>query len=141
MATLKLHSFNGKSDILNSTVTIYVHNQGKNCAVKTKAAEYGYKYIDLDVYSSEKLTGNNLKYELYEGVLTLTAIDPEKEATIPTPQPWADKAGTITKIVIGAGVRNIPAGAFEDYTALTEIELPQTLVSIGANAFATTKWK
>ena len=137
-ATFLTHSFNGKSDILNSTVTIYVHNQGKNCAVKTKAAEYGYKYIDLDVYSSEKLTGNNLKYELYEGVLTLTAIDPEKEATIPTPQPWADKAGTITKIVIGAGVRNIPDGAFEDYTALTEIELPQTLVSIGANAFATT---
>ena len=131
--------FNGNKNTPNSTVTIYVHNHGKDCAVKAKAAEYGYKYIDLDVYSSDKLTANNLKYELYEGVLTLTAIDPEKEATIPNPQPWADKAGTITKIVIGAGVRNIPADTFKNYTALKEIELPQTLIRIGANAFATTE--
>ena len=138
-ATFLKNSFNGNlGKVANSSVTIYVHNGGEDCTVKTKAAEYGYKYIDLDVYSSDTLEANNLKYELYEGVLTLTAIDPEKEATIPTPQPWADKADTITKIVIGAGVRNIPADTFKDYTKLTEIELPQTLITIGANAFATT---
>mgnify|MGYP002515709390 CR=1 FL=1 len=138
-ATFLTHSFNGRNDILNSTVTIYVRNQGKDCTVKTKAAEYGYKYIDLDVYFGGELEANNLKYELYDGVLTLTAIDPEKEATIPATQPWADKADTITKIVIGAGVRNIPADTFKNYTALTEIDLPQTLVTIGANAFATSE--
>ena len=130
-------AFNGNKNTPNSTVTIYVHNEGNDCAVKAKAAEYGYKYIDLDIYSGDTLADNNLKYELYEGVLTMTAIDPEKEATIPTSQPWADKADTITKIVIGTGVRNIPDDTFKDYTALTEVELPQTLVNIGADAFAT----
>lgn len=89
-------------------MTIYVRNNGGNCTVKTQAAAFGYKYIDLDVYYSADLTASNLKYELYDGILTLTAIDPEKEATIPSEQPWANKAGEITKIVIGSGVREIP---------------------------------
>lgn len=133
-------SFNGNSNTPNSTVTIYVRNNGENCTVKTQAAEFGYKYIDLDVYYSADLTANNLKYELYDGILTLTAIDPEKEATIPSEQPWADadKAGEITKIVIGSGVRKIPANAFKDYTALKEIELPMTLRTICSSAFAVT---
>lgn len=136
-ATLNKMSFNGNTNkVANSSVTIYVHNKGADCNVKSNAAEYGYKYIDLDVYSGGILTGNNLKYELYDGVLTLTAIDSEKESTIPNTQQWGDKS-TITKIVIGAGVRNIPEGTFKNYIALTKIELPQTLITIGANAFAT----
>ena len=131
-------SFNGNSNTPNSTVTIYVRNSGKDCTVKTQAAEFGYKYIDLDVYYSANFTANNLKYELYDGILTLTAIDPEKEATIPSEQPWAEKAGEITKIVIGSGVREIPANAFTDYTALKEIELPMTLRTIRSSAFAVT---
>ena len=133
-------SFNGNSNTPNSTVTIYVRNKGADCPVKTQAAAFGYKYIDLDVYYSANLTTNNLKYELYDGILTLTAIDPEKEATIPSVQPWADadKAGEITKIVIGSGVREIPANAFKDYTALKEIELPMTLRTICSSAFAVT---
>ena len=131
-------SFNGNSNTPNSTVTIYVRNGGNACTVKTQAAAFGYKYIDLDVYYSANLTANNLKYELYDGILTLTAIDPEKGATIPSVQPWAEKAGEITKIVIGSGVREIPANAFKDYTALKEIELPMTLRTICSNAFAVT---
>ena len=131
-------SFNGNSNTPNSTVTIYVRNKGADCLVKTQAAEFGYKYIDLDVYYSADLTANNLKYELYDGILTLTAIDPEKEATIPSEQPWANKAGEITKIVIGSGVREIPANAFKDYIALKEIELPMTLRTICSSAFAVT---
>ena len=131
-------SFNGNSNTPNSTVTIYVRNNGGNCTVKTQAAAFGYKYIDLDVYYSADLTASNLKYELYDGILTLTAIDPEKEATIPSEQPWANKAGEITKIVIGSGVREIPANAFKDYTALKEIELPMTLRTICSSAFAVT---
>ena len=131
-------SFNGNSNTPNSTVTIYVRNKGADCTVKTQAAAFGYKYIDLDVYYSDDLTANNLKYELYDGILTLTAIDPEKEATLPSVQPWAEKAGEITKIVIGSGVREIPANAFKDYTALKEIELPMTLRTICSSAFAVT---
>ena len=131
-------SFNGNSNTPNSTVTIYVRNGGNACTVKTQAAAFGYKYIDLDVYYSADLAENNLKYELYDGILTLTAIDPEKEATIPSVQPWAEKAGEITKIVIGSGVREIPANAFKDYTALKEIELPMTLRTIRSSAFAVT---
>ena len=131
-------SFNGNSNTPNSTVTIYVRNGGNACTVKTQAAAFGYKYIDLDVYYSADLAENNLKYELYDGILTLTAIDPEEEATIPSVQPWAEKAGEITKIVIGSGVREIPANAFKDYTALKEIELPMTLRTIRSSAFAVT---
>ena len=131
-------SFNGNSNISNSTVTIYVRHSGEDCAVKTQAAQFGYKYIDLDVYYTADLAANNLKYELYDGILTLTAIDPEKEATLPSVQPWAEKAGEITKIVIGSGVREIPADAFKDYTALKEIELPMTLRTICSSAFAVT---
>ena len=131
-------SFNGNSNTPNSTVTIYVRNGGNACTVKTQAAAFGYKYIDLDVYYSANLTVNNLKYELYDGILTLTAINPEKKATIPSEQPWANKAGEITKIVIGSGVREIPANAFKDYIALKEIELPMTLRTICSSAFAVT---
>ena len=131
-------SFNGNSNTPNSTVTIYVRNGGNACTVKTQAAAFGYKYIDLDVYYSADLAENNLKCELYDGILTLTAIDPEKEATLPSEQPWPDKANEITKIVIGSGVREIPANAFKDYTALKEIELPMTLRTICSSAFAVT---
>ncbi len=53
----------------------------------------------------------------------------------PADAPWADKAESIRKIVIGEGVTNIKAGAFENCTNVTAIEIPDTVEQIGAYAF------
>lgn len=49
--------------------------------------------------------------------------------------PWASRAAGITKLVISEGVTAIGDHAFEGFTALAEVQLPYTLITIGNFVF------
>ena len=114
--------------------TLNLYSYGKNNNVQAYAELVGANYIDLN--DLVRGTVGNLYYNFEDGVLTLTAVDPLAEAVLPESSPWLEKKTDVTKIVIGNGVKNIPYGYFTDYTALTSVELPDSIESIGSLAFA-----
>ncbi len=63
------------------------------------------------------------------GVLTVTGSGEV------TGKPWADRADSIRKVVIGDGVTSLCDDAFLGCGALTEVALPESLISIGEFTF------
>lgn len=49
--------------------------------------------------------------------------------------PWADAADSVTTLRISEGVTEIPAGAFQNFSALQYVTIPKTLRYIGSSAF------
>ncbi len=119
-----------------NATTLNLYSYGNDNNVKAFADLVGANYFDLNDFV--RGTVGNLYYNFEDGVLTLTAVDPLKDAALPENSPWLDKIAKtdVTKIVIGTGVKNIPAEYFKDYTSLTSVELPDTIESIGNLAFA-----
>ena len=64
-----------------------------------------------------------------DGVLTITGVGDMRSI------PWESQAETVTKIVIGEGIRTIRERAFLECTNLREIVLPSTLQVIEGYAF------
>ena len=126
------------------TITIAVSNDGKDCAVRAWASKYTIKYKDLtDVNAVEKTekTECGITYEVSGGVMYINTIkDPLKvtKAEVPADLLNKDQIKTVTKIVIGSGVKTIANNAFFDYTEVTEVSLPNTLTKIGSKAFGVT---
>ncbi len=136
-------NFNDASTMFNSgenlsAVTVYSY--GKYSSASTLANTLNITYLNLN----DMVIGTvgNIDYTYFAGALTLTVKNPSSEAPLPDTAPWlgGDKNVTktdITKIVIGEGVKSIPANYFEGYTSLTAVELPSTVKSIGSGAFKT----
>ena len=126
------------------TITIAVSNNGEDCAVKTWAREHNIKYKDLtDANAIEKTEKPEygITYEVSGGVMYINTIeDPLKVTTanVPAGLLTEDQIKTVTKIVIGSGVKTIADNAFFDYTEVTEVSLPNTLTKIGSKAFGVT---
>ena len=126
------------------TITIAVSNDGKDCAVRNWASKYTIKYKDLtDVNAVEKTekTECGITYEVSGGVMYINTIEDPlkvKKAEVPAELLTTDQIKTVTKIVIGSGVKTIADNAFFDYTEVTEVSLPNTLTKIGSKAFGVT---
>ena len=127
------------------TITIAVSNNGGDCAVKTWAREHNIKYKDLtDANAVEKTTDveNGITYEVSGGVMYINTIEDPlkvKKAEVPAGLLNENQIKTVTKIVIGSGVKTIADKAFFDYTEVTEVSLPNTLTKIGSQAFGVTE--
>ena len=127
------------------TITIAVSNDGKDCAVRNWASKYTIKYKDLtDVNAVEKTekTECGITYEVSGGVMYINTIEDPlkvKKAEVPAELLTTDQIKTVTKIVIGSGVKTIADNAFFDYTEVTEVSLPNTLTKIGSKAFGVTE--
>ena len=126
------------------TITIAVSNDGEDCAVRNWASKYTIKYKDLtDVNAVEKTekTECGITYEVSGGVMYINTIEDPlkvKKAEVPAGLLTTDQIKTVTKIVIGSGVKTIADNAFFDYTEVTEVSLPNTLTKIGSKAFGVT---
>ena len=131
--TDKVITFNDGSN--PGLVTLYSYGSDNN--VSKFAAAYGFNYVDLNSVISG--TVGNVNYNLNDGKLTLSAKDASASAALPSDSPWLDRAeaSSITEIVIGEGITEIPDGYFKDYTSLTSVSMANTVTSIGAEAFAT----
>ncbi len=113
-----------------------VYSYGSTCNVKKYTDDYGLKYVDLNT----TVTGEsgNLKYSVFNGELTVSAIDSDKPVYLPDIAPWLGKLAKtdIESIVINAAIAEIPAGYFKDYLALRSVTLSRYTTSIGSEAFA-----
>jgi hypothetical protein len=78
--------------------------------------------------------GENIHWELKDGTLTVSGTGPMSETD--TPAPWGLYIYSVTNIVITNGITTVRASEFLEYANLVSITLPESLVSIGATAFA-----
>lgn len=113
-----------------------IYSYGANNNVKTYTNAYGLKYSDLNTTVTGEI--DNLKYSVFNGELTLSALDSTKPVTLPEKAPWLDKLtkADVSKIVIKASITTIPAGYFKDYTSLNSVTLSEATTDIGTEAFA-----
>ncbi len=72
----------------------------------------------------------------YDGdTLTITGNGPMPDFSNSNPPPWQEYKLDITTITIGEGVTSIGDSAFQEYPNLIAAQLPNGLISIGADAF------
>ena len=124
--------FNGGAKL--DQLTLYSY--GANNKVSAYAEKYGIRYVDLNNYLEGEY--GDIHYELSDGILILEPL--ADNAYVPAgDNPWASYAESITKIIVGEGIVSIPQNAFVDYPALTTVDLPSGLDSIGDGAFSVTQ--
>ena len=118
-------------------LTLYSYGTSNN--VRIFADKYGIKYVDLNSTVLGEI--GNLAYNYFDGTLTLSSVKENTETIIPadiTEKIKIDRSA-VKQLIIEADVSEIPARCFKDYTGLTSVTLPDTLNSIGAEAFGVTK--
>ena len=124
--------FNGGK--ANSSIKLY--STGSENNVKAYANTIGATYVDLSGTVSG--TVGNVKYECFDGKLSLSAIDKTAEAVLPLSSPWLERIprASITEIEVGEGISLIAENYFKDYTSLTDVVLSPDVRSIGSGAFS-----
>ena len=86
--------------------------------------------------------GSSISWTFWDdGTLELSGsgetLDYNKEGSAPTIQdrPWNAYRGRITKLVVNEGVSHIGSRAFQNYSSLEQVGLPNSMTSIGVWAF------
>ena len=79
--------------------------------------------------------GDNLKWKLCNGVLTITGSGEMKDLADDEQAPWYDYCSQIEQISLPEGLTSIGVGAFEGCCYLFGIEIPEGVTRIGAGAF------
>ncbi len=93
---------------------------------------------DSDGYSGT--CGENVKWTLEYGTLTISGEGAMEDYSSSEPAPWYDKSDEITCINVQSGVTGIGAYAFYFCNSLNEVSLEEGLLSIGDFAFARCGW-
>ncbi len=107
------------------------------------------KKITVSEFSKgkSKKCGDNVVWEYNNSVLTFSGYgdmydyntEYDANGMISTDVLWADGADTVTKVVVEDGVTSLSDSAFACFSALSEVELPNTITKIGSKAFAQCK--
>ncbi len=124
--------FNGEG-VPKTNLKLYSYGAYNN--VSAYAEKVGATYIDLN--SLKNGTDGDIDYTYSVGILTLK---PNTNApTLPSTMKWADEIdiSEVEKIVLGDGITAIPADYFKNYTALTSVDIPDSVTSIGSGSFST----
>ena len=80
--------------------------------------------------------GTNLSWTLNsDGVLSVTGTGAMSSKIYGSDYPWYSHRSTVKTIKIGSGITSITTSAFENFSALTAVTLPETLTSIGQWSF------
>lgn len=79
--------------------------------------------------------GENLKWVLKKGVLTISGTGPMEDYSKETDAPWYSERESITSVIIENGVTTVGRKAFMYYSTITSITLPKSLTAIGDDAF------
>ena len=74
-----------------------------------------------------------------DGTLTITGTDMPNYNLSPTPSPWYSQRDKIKKVAIENGVTNIGTCAFCNCKNLVSIVIPNSVTSIGEEAFEGTR--
>ena len=92
----------------------------------------------LGVIYDSSLTGpcgENAKWSLSEGVLTISGTGEMGTSYGFNNQPWYDYRDQITEVCVEEGITKVGNGAFTEFKALETATLPESLIEIGSNAF------
>ena len=81
--------------------------------------------------------GTNVRwsFDASTGTLTLTGTGTTSSYFSGSFTPWTYRNDQIKAIHVGEGITNLPSYIFEYCTAVTQVKLPETLVSFSPNAF------
>lgn len=90
------------------------------------------------MFAESGTCGENVNWDLTDGVLTISGTGPMENVSVYTQVPWRSYNSSITSVVIEEGVTTIGQFAFRS-CAMTTISLPNTLVSIGFAAISKCK--
>ena len=82
------------------------------------------------------ICGDNVQYELYAGVLTLSGTGSTYSYNSTKTAPWYDSREAIQKVVVQEGITALGNQLFTNCTSLAEVILPEGLTTIGGNVFA-----
>ncbi len=85
-------------------------------------------------YSSSQACGDNLTWSLKDGVLTISGTGAMYDYGSDT-APWYSQRTAVTKIVINSGATRIGKRAFNNFSNLTSVSIPNTVKTIGEAAF------
>ena len=94
---------------------------------------------NLSMRAESGICGSNLTWDLTDGTLTISGTGDMKEYDFGG-MPWNYASGPINKLVIEDGVTSIAPWAFCDCSALASITIPNSVISIGVDAFKGTAW-
>jgi len=83
--------------------------------------------------------GNNVKWTLENGTLTINGTGNMADYSSATDCPWHSQCEMITSVVINNGVTSIGDSAFCGCTRLTSVTIPNSVTSIGRGAFSCCK--
>lgn len=104
-------------------------------ADKTESPDaQGNTETDLSNVSSG-VCGDDITYELKDGVLTISGLGKTYDFHSGNPAPWYDKRDEIVEVIVKEGVESLGNQLFSECTNLTYVTLPEGLITIGSNVF------
>lgn len=87
------------------------------------------------LFAQSGTCGNNLTWDLNDGVLTISGTGVMNNYITYNKAPWCNYNTSINSVIINNGVTNIGEYSFYECTALTSIIIPNSVTSIGGHAF------
>ncbi|MCR5138514.1 MAG: leucine-rich repeat protein [Oscillospiraceae bacterium] len=107
------------------------------CTVTDELGNEGAVSFRVQYERPEGYVGNDIRWAVSNGVLTLSGTGAMWDYYYENGMmlPWAARSAEITKVVVEAGITVIGGYAFSYLPNLTEVSLPEGLVSIHADAF------
>ena len=87
------------------------------------------------LFAQSGTCGNNLTWDLNDGVLTISGTGVMNNYITYNKAPWCNYNTSINSVIINNGVTSIGEYSFYECTALTSIIIPNSVTSIGGHAF------
>ncbi len=88
------------------------------------------------MFAQSGTCGDNLTWNLSNGVLIISGTGEMKDYMTSYPAPWYSYRTSVQYVVIGNGVTSIGSNAFYNCDSLTSVTIPNSVTSIGISAFS-----
>ena len=126
----------GSANTIPAMATIYAPEKSQALSY---AKKFGRTCMEIVVTEVEGTVGNLRWYLSSDGRLTISGKGSMPDYSSSTRAPWYQYNARINELVIGEGVTNVGAYAFQSMTQIASVTLSSTVTKIGVSAFAVCK--